>query len=53
MTKMRNKKHDKPQGKRPVVSAVKKDLFTPKYAGKVEKPAKGKGSFKRDKRVDF
>jgi stalled ribosome alternative rescue factor ArfA len=33
--------------------AVHKDLRTPKYRMKVERNLKGKGSFKRVKKVDF
>lgn len=34
-------------------SAVHKDCRTPKYRMRVEKAKKGKGSFKREKRVNF
>jgi len=30
---------------------IAKDLFTPKYKKRIVKPKKGKGSFKRKKRV--
>jgi len=32
---------------------IAKDLFSPKYKKRVMKPKKGKGSFKRKKRVNL
>lgn len=34
-------------------NAVAKDLRSPKYRQRTEKPKKGTGSFKREKKVDF